>query len=112
MERVPKTQSGSETAGPWLFQFVMAKEYLLPMLPAPVDQRVTLRQMPARLVAARRYNGSWAEQRYRDNEQVLLEALQRERLTPVGAPVFARYDAPFVPGFLRRNEVLVEVERR
>jgi hypothetical protein len=82
------------------------------MLPAPVDQRVTLRRMPARLVAARRYNGGWGEQRYRDNEQVLFEALQRERLTPVGAPVFARYNAPFVPGFLRRNEVLVEVERR
>jgi hypothetical protein len=108
--RVPMTQSGSETTDSWLFQFVMPKEYKLPMLPAPIDGRVTLRRMPARLVAARRYSGGWGEQAYRDNEQVLFEALRSERLTPVGAPVFARYNAPFVPGFLRRNEVLVEVE--
>ena len=95
----------------WLFQFVMPKEYVLQMLPQPMDEGVTLRQIPARLVAARRYSGDWGEQKYRDNEQALLEALQQERLMPVGAPIFARYNAPFVPGFLRRNEVLVDVER-
>lgn len=109
--RAPITQRGAETADHWLFQFVMAKEYILPMLPAPLDERVALRQMPARLVAARRYSGGWDEQAYRDNEQVLLERLRHERLKPVGAPVFARYNAPFVPWFLRRNEVLVEVAR-
>jgi len=97
--------------GTWLFQFVMPKEYVLQMLPRPVDEEVSLRQIPARLVAARRYSGGWGEQRYRDNEQALLEALQQERLMPVGAPIFARYNAPFVPWFLRRNEVLVDVER-
>jgi hypothetical protein len=95
----------------WLFQFVMPKEYVLQMLPQPMDEAVTLRQIPARLVAARRYSGGWGEQKYRDNEQALLDALRQERLMPVGAPIFARYNAPFVPGFLRRNEVLVDVER-
>jgi hypothetical protein len=76
-----------------------------------MDEAVTLRQIPARLVAARRYSGGWGEQKYRDNEQALLDALRQERLMPVGAPIFARYNAPFVPGFLRRNEVLVDVER-
>lgn len=95
----------------WLFQFVMPKEYRLQMLPQPMDADVTLRQMPARLVAARRYSGGWSERKFRDNEQTLLDALQREGLVPVGTPIFARYNAPFVPGFLRRNEVLVDVER-
>lgn len=99
-----------ETAGVWLFQFVMPKEYGLAMLPEPLDERVTLRQVPERLVAARRYSGGWSEARYRDHERTLLEALRREDLTPVGEPIFARYNAPFVPWFLRRNEVLVEVE--
>ena len=98
-------------SGNWLFQFVMSKEYRRPMLPGPVDKRVTLRQIPARLVAARRYSGDWGEQKYRENEQALLEAMRREGLIATGAPVFARYNAPFVPWFMRRNEVMVEVER-
>jgi hypothetical protein len=39
----------------------------------------------------------------------LLDALQANGLVAVSNPVFARYNAPFVPGFLRRNEVMIEV---
>jgi hypothetical protein len=28
-----------------------------------------------------------------------------------GEPVYARYDPPFMPWFLRRNEILVEIAR-
>jgi hypothetical protein len=108
---VNQQRVGGDSEVTWLFQFVMPKEYVLQMLPQPMDEGVTLRQIPARLVAARRYSGGWGEQKYRDNEQALLEALQREGLVPVGTPIFARYNAPFVPWFLRRNEVLVDVER-
>lgn len=111
--RTAPMRPGADGApGTWLFQFVMPKEYSLPMLPKPVDEQVTLRRIPERLVAARRYSGGWGEEKFLANEQALLDALPGERLTAVGAPTFARYNAPFVPGFLRRNEVLVEVERR
>ena len=32
-----------------------------------------------------------------------------ERLEAVGTPVWARYNAPFTPWFLRRNEILIPV---
>jgi len=95
----------------WRFQFMMAKEYLMSMLPRPASPDVALRQLPERLVAARRYRGGWSEGRFREHEQALLDELRAEGLEPVGSPVFARYNAAFVPGFLRRNEVLVEVDR-
>jgi hypothetical protein len=100
---------GSGGDGPWLYQFAMPKEYRMSMLPQPSDDRVTLRQLPEQLVAARRYNGSWSEGRYREQEAALLDALQANGLVAVSNPVFARYNAPFVPGFLRRNEVMIEV---
>jgi hypothetical protein len=93
----------------WLFQFVMPKEYPRSYLPPPVDERVSVQTVPGRLVAARRYRGSWNETRYRRHEAELLEAVSDAGLTVIGAPIFARYNAPFVPGFLRRNEVLIEV---
>jgi hypothetical protein len=96
--------------GRWRVQFVMAKEYPMSYLPAPVDDRVQLRRLPERLVAARRYGGGWSASRYRAEEAALQQRLADARLSPIGAPGFARYNAPFVPGFLRRNEVLIEVD--
>jgi hypothetical protein len=93
----------------WRVQFVMPKEYPLSYLPTPADERVSLQRLPTRLMAARRYRGGWDEARYREQEAALLEALAARGATIIGAPIFARYNAPFVPGFLRRNEVLVEV---
>lgn len=94
----------------WIFRFIMPKEYPSSYLPPPVDARVELRTLPGRTLAALRYGGGWGEARYRRHEAELLEALRADGLTPIGEPAFARYNTAFTPGFLRRNEVLVEVE--
>ena len=36
-------------------------------------------------------------------------AMEKEGLRAVGEPVWARYDPPFMPWFLRTNEILVEI---
>ncbi len=93
----------------WLVQFVMPKEYPMSYLPAPLDERVSLQRLPSRLVAAKRYRGGWGEDRYREQQEDLLAAVYASGRSVIGEPIFARYNAPFVPGLLRRNEVLVEV---
>jgi hypothetical protein len=45
----------------WAVSFMMPATYTLEILPAPEDQLVTLRQVPARRIAAVRYSGSWSE---------------------------------------------------
>ena len=94
------------------FAFVMPAEYKLEDLPVPAEATVQLREVPARLMAARRYSGTWSQERYRKNEEKLLEALAAAELTTVGSPLFARYNAPFSLWFLRRNEVLIEIAPR
>jgi hypothetical protein len=42
----------------------------------------------------------------------LLAWVAKRGLHPLGEPEFAAYNAPVVPGSLRRNEWWVEVERR
>ena len=91
------------------FAFVMPKTYTLESLPVPDSTEITLKGIPARLMAVRRYSGTWSEDRYRKNEQILLDAIKREGLKVVGEPIFARYNAPFSLWFLRRNEVLIEI---
>lgn len=91
------------------FAFVMPVGYSLEELPRPENAEVRIESVPARLMAARRYSGTWSEERYRSNERQLLAAVQAAGLKTLGPPIFARYNAPFSLWILRRNEVLVEV---
>ena len=108
---VPVTQRAVASAGgeAWVFRFVMPGGYTRESLPEPLDPRVRIRDVDAGLLAARRFSGGWRGTRWDENEAALRRGLERAGLEPVGATIFARYDAPFVPWFLRRNEVLVEV---
>jgi effector-binding domain-containing protein len=88
--------------------FFMPSKYALEDLPQPTDERIRLREEPARTVAAIRYTGFWSRSRYDVHERKLSEWIQSRGLESVGEPVWARYHAPFMPWFLRRNEILIE----
>jgi hypothetical protein len=56
-----------------------------------------------------RFTGFWTQANY-DKHLLELQTLMAEQgQTPVGDPVYARYDAPFVPWFWRRNEIWLPV---
>ena len=95
----------------WRITFLMPAEYTLKMLPEPIDERVKLAEEPGRLMAAVKYSGTWSEEGYEKNKALLEEYLRMRGLANAGAAVWARYDPPFMPWFLRRNEVLIPVER-
>jgi hypothetical protein len=108
----PVLQAASEDGakGSYVIAFVIAPKHLLAALPRPNDPRVALRQVPAKLLAAHRYSGSWNETNYRQHERILLDALKLAHVKAIGTPMQARYDRSFKPSFMRRNEALVEVE--
>jgi len=95
----------------WVVSFTMPASSALETLPQPGDPQVTLRQVPARRMAALRYSGRWTESSYL-RHKMELESWVRERgLRVTGDPLWARYNPPFAPWFLRRNEILVPVDR-
>jgi len=96
--------------GRWAVSFMMPASYTLETLPEPEDPKVSLRQVPARRLAAVRYSGFWSEKKYLRYRQKLESWIHEENLTIVGEPVWARYNPPFTPWFLRRNEVLIPVD--
>jgi len=95
--------------GGWAVSFMMPATFTLETLPVPEDPAVTLRQVPARRVAAVRYTGAWSEKGYVRHKTALESWIRKNGWTAAGAAVWARYNAPFVPWFLRRNEVLIPV---
>jgi len=95
----------------WAVSFMMPTNCTMETLPEPTDEKVRLRAIPARRVAAVQYSGTWSRQRYARNLARLREWMKAQSLSPAGDPVWARYNPPFTPWFLRRNEILVPIER-
>lgn len=79
--------------------------------PAPTNPEVSLRAVPDQLVAALRFSGRWTRESWERHRDELLDGVRAAGLDVVAEPRFARFDPPFTPWFLRRNEVLVEVAR-
>jgi len=105
----PVTQE--KTGNYWSIAFVMPAEYTMDTLPIPTDAKVTLRSIPARLVAVITYSGTWSESRYEEHKAMLDMMMSKRKLKTAGEYIYARYNPPFTLWFLRRNEVLVPVER-
>ena len=87
--------------------FVVPSRYSASTVPKPLDPRIEIRAVPARRVAVWRYSGRWTQERYDQMERQLREAIVARGLSVNGPPVLARYDPPFMPWFMRRNEVLI-----
>ena len=98
------------TQGKWAVSFMMPAAYTLETLPEPEDPNITLRQVPARRMAVVRYSGFWSEKSYQRNKAKLESWIHGQGLTVVGDPIWARYNPPFTPWFLRRNEILIPVD--
>jgi hypothetical protein len=104
----PVTQTSLETSH--RFAFFMPAGYELASLPAPLDPRIALRVLAPRRVAVVRYRGGWSESRYSRELDRLRHWIAAGELPDQGGPaVWARYDPPFLPWFLRRNEIWIEL---
>ena len=60
-------------------------------------------------MAAIRFSGHSHEPQVREKIRRLEGWLQANKLTTKSDFKLARYDPPWVPGFMRRNEILVDV---
>jgi hypothetical protein len=100
-----------QTAAPggFLVQFVLPRDVTLASAPTPLDARITLRDIPPSRVAIIRYSGFWSDANYSEHLAKLQTALRAASLVSTGEAVYARYNAPFTPWFMRRNEIWLPI---
>ena len=110
-EKIAMTVPVSQVADghAFLVAFTLPSTYTLATAPKPLDASIQIREVPAQLIACWRYSGRWTAANYRENETLLRERIKTRGLAVRGDPVLARYNPPFTPWFLRRNEVLIPV---
>ena len=99
----------TENRDGWSWAFVLPARYTIDNAPLPLrDDVILVENAPAR-VAVLTYSGSWKQSTFDENLERLLGWIENNRLEAASPPRFAAYDPPWTLPFLRRNEIMIEV---
>ncbi len=105
-------QKSSTNQDKWVVRFSMPSQYTQATLPKPLDTSITIKEIPKRLMLAVQFSGTANDALLLEKQNELLSAAKTEGLTVLSDPTFAFYNPPWTLPFLRRNEVLVEVQQK
>jgi effector-binding domain-containing protein len=89
--------------------FVVPSKYSIETVPVPTDRSMMIRELPERYVATIRFKGFAWRDKVEKQTNKLLKWLLEENIQTLGEPFLMQYNPPFIPGFLRRNEVGVAI---
>jgi hypothetical protein len=103
----PVTQAAANDG--YVVQFTMPSEYALETLPEPLDPQIKLKEVSGGRFAVIRYSGTWSERNYQEHLEKLQRGVAAAGLLTTGGPIYSRYNAPFVPWFMRRNEIWLKL---
>jgi hypothetical protein len=97
--------SGQES----IISFVMPAGMTLDALPIPSSSKVSLRALPEQLMAVSQFSGRWTRATYIRYVAELERNIAESGFTSNGSPRFARFDPPWTPWFMRRNEIQIPI---
>ena len=93
----------------WTVSFVLPGDRPIEAYPQPADPRVTLRAISGQTAAALRWSGRWTSANVAERTEQLRQSMAERGWRAGGDPRWARFDPPWKPPFLRRNEIVIPV---
>lgn len=106
-EKIAMTSPVMSTAN--TMSFVVPYQYNMDTVPEPSNPRVSIIKVPERYVATVRFRGFAWKNEVKKQTQTLLDWLHEVEIKTIGSIFLMQYNPPFVPGFLRRNEMGIEI---
>ena len=94
----------------YTYRFVMESKYTQETLPVPNNSKIRITEIKDRVMAVISFSGRWSQKNFEKHEQILVNDLKNEGIGVASEAIYARYNAPFTPWFLRRNEIMFEIE--
>lgn len=94
----------------WRVYFVMPQQYNLETLPKPNNPLVIIKSTPSQKFAVIRFSGLVDEEKMAKKVTELTRWIESKKLKMLDNPKLDRYNPPWTLPFLRRNELMVEVE--
>lgn len=96
--------------GAWKISFVMPSQYRMDSLPKPNNEAVTLKEVPGEIYAVIQFSGLNSDKNIAQHEKLLMQYIEANQFTASGSPKYAFYNPPWTLPFMRRNEIMLEVE--
>lgn len=94
----------------WKVRFVMPAKYSLETIPKPHAKEIALITVPAKRFAVIRFSGLADDASIKQHTQEIEAYIFTGKIKTVGKPVLAFYNPPWTLPFLRRNEVMIEID--
>jgi DNA gyrase inhibitor GyrI len=94
----------------WHVRFVMPSEYTIEKLPLPKNKQIEMLSIPSKRYAVIRFSGFPTEKVLKKNLDTLQHYTIAKQLHGIGKPIYAFYNPPWTLPFLRRNEIMIELE--
>lgn len=88
--------------------FVMPATMAAESTPRPADATLSVRSLPPARYATFRFSGTRSAGSETEALDKLREWMKANGYPALSAPVYGYFDPPWTPGFLRRNEVMIE----
>ena len=97
------------TGNSWRISFVMPSKYSMDSLPVPNNNRVSLKEILTKKFVVIEFSGTNSNENLNEHENKLMKFIETNQIKIIGKPKYAFYDAPWTLPFLRRNEVMIEI---
>ena len=107
-QKIPMTSPVSQKTTPdqkWIISFYLPKSFSLSNTPFPTNSSVKIKKVESHKIAVIRFSGSSNQKNLDKHSKILLDYLKKGSVDHDPTPIYSFYNPPFIPPFLRRNEV-------
>jgi DNA gyrase inhibitor GyrI len=107
----PVIQTTNDETENWTVSFAMPSKYNIDNLPKPKNDDIYFEEIQPSLAAVIRFSGVADSSLLNQKASVLKRWLELNGYTESSSPKFLFYNDPTTPGFLRRNEVMIIIDK-
>jgi len=99
------------TGKSWRMSFVMPSKNSMDSLPVPNNNRVRLKGILAKKFVVIEFSGTNSNENVTEHENQLMNYIEENQIKINDSPKYAFYNPPWSLPFLRRNEVMIEINQ-
>ena len=103
-------QNDDDPAERWMVRFFLPRNMAEENIPLPSEKGVTVSKLKAQRFASVSFRGSQSDKKIEENTAKLKAFISQNGYEVSGRPIYAFYDPPFIPWFLRDNEILLPIK--